>query len=206
MTISVNDVVRIVAEWDVPEGTIAQLVYHYIAASGTTATEVQVLTAVEAALQAAWANLAARIDSTVLGATVEGFVWDFVLNQWDGIGAVPLIGADGTAVDEMLPHGAAGLVKILTAAARRQARKFVPGFAETQQGDGALVAAAVTDLALFGTDLDDDIAPGGLVMSFGTFNTEPTSALFETFSIASQSVQAESIFAYQRRRRPGTGI
>ncbi len=206
MAVDVGDVVRIVAEWDIPDGTIAQMVWHFIGISGSSSTDVAVLNAAEAALQAAWANIAARIDDTVLGSTVEGFRWDFTLNQWDGMGQVPLIGADGTATDEMLPHGAAGLVKIFTDAARRQARKYVPGFGELAQGNGTLIGAAVTDLALFASDLDDIIFPGNLVMHFGVFSTDPASALFETFSETRQSVQAEAIMAYQRRRRPGTGI
>ncbi len=206
MTVGVGDVVRVVAEWDIPDGTIAQMVWHYIGLSGTPATDFQVVTAAENNLDFAWDQIKARIDSTVLGSTVEAFVWDFVLHQWDGIGQVAMVGVDGEAVDEMLPHGVAGLVKIFTAASRRQGRKYVPGFGELAQGDGTLIPAAVVDLGLFAADLDDQLFPGSLIMNFGVFNTEPTSALFETFSAAVGSVLAEGIMAYQRRRRPGTGI
>lgn len=206
MTVGVNDVVRIVAEWDVPDGTIAQMVWHYIGLSGTPATEFQVVTAAENNLDFAWDQIKGNIDDTVLGSTIEAFVWDFVLHQWDGIGQVAMVGIDGEAINEMLPHGAAGLVKIFTAAQRRQARKYVMGFVETAQADGTLLPAAIVDLGLFAADLDDQLFPGSLIMNFGVFNTEPTSDLFETFSAAVGSVQAEGIFAYQRRRRPGTGI
>lgn len=206
MSVDVGDVIRVVAEWDIPDGTIAQLVWHYIGLSGSSAPDATVLTAVEFNLDNAWDSIVARIDDTVLGSTIEGFKWDFVLHQWDGIGTIPMVGIDGTAVDEMLPHGAAGLVKIFTTAARRQARKYVMGFGELAQGNGTLIPAAVTDLALFATDLDDDLFAGSLVMNFGVFNTDPLSDLFETFAVSAQSVQAEGIMAYQRRRRPGTGI
>lgn len=206
MTVAVGDVVRCVAEWDVPGGTIAQLVYHYLGVSGTTATEAQVGTAVEAALDLAWDHIAARVSDLVLGSTIEGLVWDFVLNQWDGVFTVALVGADGSSADDMMPQGVAGLIKLFTVANRRQARKYIPGLAESQIDDGVIAAAALSDMALFAADFDDDIVAGGLTLSYGTFNTDPASPLFETFSVSSGAVLAEGIAAYQRRRKPGTGI
>lgn len=206
MTVGVGDVVRIVAEWDIPDGTIAQLVYHYLGASGTTATDAQVAIAAETALDLAWANVEAKISDTYLGSLLQVLKWDFALNRWDGISSTPMIGIDGTNAVVAVAHGAAGLIKLFTAAARRQARKYVPGISRLEVVGGTIVAATVTDLALFAADLDDDLVAGGLTLEFGTFNSEPTSPLFETFSSASGSVQAEAIVGYQRRRRPGTGI
>lgn len=206
MTVGVGDVLRVVAEWDVPDGTIAQMVFHYLGVSGTTATEAQFLGSVESRIDTAWNQIEARISDLVLGSTVEAYVWDFVLNRWDGIGQVPLIGADGGDAGEMLPHGAAALVKFFTAALRRQARKYVPGLSESQVADGTILGVAVSDLALWAADMDDDVIAGGLTLSFCTFNTDPASPLFETTSLNTQAVQAEAVVAYQRRRRPGTGI
>lgn len=206
MSVGVGDVVRCVAEWDMPSGTIAQLVYHYLGVSGTTATEAQVGAAVEAQLDLAFDEIAASIANLVVGSTIEGLLWDFALNRWDGIFTVPLIGADGASAGQPQAHGAAGLVKIFTTANRRQGRKYIHGIGESLITNGLVEAVMLTDLALFATELDDDIVAGGLTLSFGTFNTEPSSPLFETFSVAAQSVIAEAIVAYQRRRKPGTGI
>lgn len=206
MPVTVNDVVRIVGEWDVPESTVAQLVYHYIGVSAGPASDAEILAAVETELNLSFAFIAARVSNQVLGSTLSIFKWDFALNRWDGLGQVPLIGADGTSADHMLPHGDAGLVKIFTGALRRQARKYVPGLIEGTQQDGLIAAAVLTDLGLFAADLDDRIQAGALFLDFCTFNTDPLSPLFETASIANGTVQAEAIVAYQRRRRPGTGI
>lgn len=206
MTVEVGDVIRCVAEWDAPSGTIAQLVYHYLARSGTTATEAQVGTAVEGRLDAAFDQIMARISDLYIGSTVEGLSWDFALNRWDGIFTVQLLGADGTSVASNQAHGAAALIKTFTAANRRQGRKYVMGVDEAQIDEGLVVGAALSDFALFAAEMDDDLNAGGLVLAYGTFNTEPTSPLFETFSEASGAVQAEAVVAYQRRRRPGTGI
>lgn len=206
MTVGVGDVVRAVAEWDIPDGTIAQMVWHMLGTSGTTATDAQVGTILEQHLQGAWDNIDAEIATDVTGAQIETYLWDFALNRWDGIDTRDMIGIDGTSASSMAPHGAAGLVKMFTAAARRQARKYVPGLHEDAHTDGTLDALALSGLALFAADLDDDAIAGGLTLSFCTFNTDPLSPLFETTSLASGSVVAEAIIAYQRRRRPGTGI
>lgn len=206
MTVGVGDVIRIVAEWDIPDGTIAQLVWHYLGASGSTATEAQVIASAVQALQDAWPQIQDHISDVVIAVDITAFLWDFVLHQFDGIGQQNFNDADGTSVNEMTPHGAAGLIKMFTVAARRQARKYIMGLDETSVEDGTIVPAVLSDLALFAADLDDPVTTGNLVMNFGTFNTLAASPLFETFSVSSQSVQAEGIIAYQRRRRPGTGI
>ena len=206
MTVDVTDVVRVVAQWNMPESTISQMVYHYLGASGSSVSAAVLATAVEAQLQTSFANISARIHETVLGDVIQLSQWDFTLNQWDGIATVAMVGIDGVEAGEMLPHGAAGLVKISTALPRRQARKYVPGLAETQQGDGIIIGVALTDLALFAAALDSNLVAGSLTLNYGVFNTEPASPLFETFSAASGAVEAEGAVAYQRRRRPGTGI
>lgn len=206
MTVAVGDVVRGVAEWDMPESTIAQMVWHWIGKSGTTATEAQVGTAIELAIDTAWDRIDHLVSDEVDGAEVEGYLWDFALDRWDGIFTAQLIGADGANATEMLPHGAAALLKTFTAANRRQGRKYVPGMGKDTTLDGIFSAGTLTDVALFGSDMDDDIVAGGLTLAAGTFNTDPTSPLFETFSEASGAVAAEAVAAYQRRRRPGTGI
>lgn len=205
MTVGVGDVVRIVAEWDVPDGTIAQLVYHFIGISGTTATDAQMGAGALAALALAWLQMDQEISDQVLGNTIETYLWDFALNRWDGIDVRDQAGTDGVAAADMLPHGAALLIKIFTDAARRQARKYLHGFTEARNVDGTFDALALSAAALFAADLDDDLNVGGLQLAFCTFNTDPLSPLFETASQANGGVRAEGIAAYQRRRRPGTG-
>ncbi len=206
MTVGVGDVIRFVAEWDMPLATVAQFVYHFIGASGTTATDAQVLVAAEADLQAAFAEIDDLIDTEVVGSNLNALKWDFVLNRFDGIGQVAMVGLDGLSVSDMLPHGNALLVKIFTAQQRRQSRKYVFGMTESQQLNGSFTAVPLTQGALFGAALNDNMSAGGLVLNYCTFNTDPLSPLFETTSLASGTTIAESVVAYQRRRRPGTGI
>jgi len=82
----------------------------------------------------------------------------------------------------------------------------MPGYWEGSCANGVLSAVPLSNLALYAAALDNDVVAGPLTLEFGTFNTAPLSPLFETFSAATGSVQAEAVIAYQRRRKPGTGI
>lgn len=206
MTIDVGDVVRVVAEWDGPGGMLAQMVYHLKGKTGTAETPAVVAAAALTAMELAWTFIDNDLDNQIIGTVQELLQWDFTLNRWDGIDTRPYAALAGLTVGEIQAHGVAGLVKIFTVAARRQGRKYVPGYAENNISDGVIAPGALTNLALFASSLDNDVVAGALTLAFGTFNTEPTSPLFETFSEASQSVQAEGVVAYQRRRKPGTGI
>lgn len=206
MSIDVGDVIRVVAEWDGPGGMLAQMVYHFKGKSGTPESASVVAAAVLAAIQAAWLNIDNDLDSELIATTQEILQWDFTLNRWDGVDTRPYTALDGLTIGNLSGHGSAGLVKIFTGAARRQARKYVPGYISTSIGDSVLFSAPLSNLAIFAAALDNDVTAGALVLEFGTFNTAPLSPLFETFSAASGAVQAEAVLAYQRRRKPGTGI
>lgn len=206
MTVAVNDIIRVVAEWDIPDGTIAQLVWHMHGASGASATDAVVGAAVLAALEAAWLNIDQDVSDTVTGSLIEIYRRDLVNHRWDGIDSRPITAADGTDASSMISHGAAGLFKIFTSLSRRQGRKYLMGMTEGKQDDGTLNPAPLTNLALFAAALDNPVTAGALTLNYGNFNTDPSSPFYETFATASGAVQAEGILAYQRRRRPGTGI
>lgn len=206
MTVDIGDVLRVVAKFDIPDGSVAQLVYHYLGVSGTPVSDSVTVTECRDKFQSSWLLIDQDISDRILGDEISVFKYDFVNHQWDGIGATPLTAADGAHVAEMISHGASGLVKFFTGSQRRQGRKYLPGIVEGLQADGTITGAMVTDMALWAADLDNGLFPGSLVMDFGTFSTDVLSALYETFSISANVAQAEAIIAYQRRRRPGTGI
>lgn len=205
-TILANDVMRVVAEWDAPQGTVAQLVWHYVVKTGSGVQSLTLLDAILTNLQVAWADIEDVVSDLYTGATISWSKWDFTLNRFDGLDVAPLTNADGVSIADPVPHGAAGLVKIFTEVARRQARKYVHGLIDTVIVAGSVTAPVLVNLADFAGVLDTDIIAGGITLGFCTFNVDATSPLFETHSLAIGAVQAEAVVAYQRRRRPGTGI
>lgn len=201
-----NDIARLVLTWAFGTESVAQLVWHYIMTGAGPTTAALLLTAVESAVTLAWLEIDQLITTDLQGETLEVLKWDFVNNRWDGLESQTLVGMDGTGAGDYLPQGNAVLVKIFTDASRRQARKYVPGVIEGATADGFITGANLVDFADFAGLFDADVSPGGNQFKYCTFNTLPTSPLFETESVARGSVLAESAGSYQRRRKPGVGL
>jgi hypothetical protein len=204
--ITVDDVVRVVVGYALPDGAVGQLVWHYACTAGTTATPQQVGITIAAAFAAAWDNIKSHIGTQVVSESLELYAYDFTLHRFDGVYTASLLGGDGTGTGDVVPQGAALLGKIFTDAARRQARKYLFGLLEGSQSDGLVATAAVTAYGLFLDDLQESLSPGNILLEYCTFNTDSTSPLYETVSLSIASTIAEAVMAYQRRRRPGTGI
>ena len=205
-TIDLNDVLRVVARWDAPDSTIAELVWHYQVIAGTGGSPATILAAILTALDASWLNIDQDVSDEWTGDTLELFKYDFANHQWDGVAADLMLAEDGTAAGTYLAHGDSLLIKFFTQANRRQGRKYMFGLTEAAITDGVWDVAELSNFALFGADFDDNVVSGAITLQFGTFNVDDTSALYETFSANIQTAQAENLPAYQRRRRPGTGV
>lgn len=206
MEFNTNDIARLVLTWAFGTESVAQMVWHYIMTGIGPADPATLLLSVEAQMTLAWLEIDQLITADLQAETLEVLKWDFVNNRWDGVDSQSVVGMDGTGVGEYLPQGNSVLVKILTDASRRQARKYVPGISEGATADGFITGANLVDFADFAGLFDAPVSPGGKQFVYCTFNTEPTSVLFETESQARQSVIAESAGSYQRRRKPGVGL
>ena len=55
--IDLNDVLRVVAEWSGPDGSIAQLVWHYVVDAGNDEDPDDVLADIITNFETAWANI-----------------------------------------------------------------------------------------------------------------------------------------------------
>ncbi len=206
MTIDIGNVLRVVAEWDAPDGTIAQLVWHYVVSAGSGGDPFDVLDDIIANLDAAWLNIVDYVDDDFTGAQITLFQRDTGLHRWDGVANASLLNVDGNLAQEFLAHGVSVLAKFFTEATRRQARKYLFGITEAHSTDGHTTVAGLVAFGLFAADFDDVVTSAPLTLVFGTYNVDPLSVLYESFSQAIQSVVVEGLYAYQRRRRPGTGI
>lgn len=206
MTIAIDDVVRVVLTWTAPLATIAQNVWHMVNTGGGGGALSDLLDDIETQYTVAFADLDLQVSEEYEATLLEMFRWDFTLHQWDGVGNRALSLLVGTDAGDYLPHGNAYVLRYLTEASRRQGRMFVPGIPDTKVVDGVLVSSTEADLALFMADWGTDISVGASLMELCTFNSEPTSPLYETASVATGDYVVNSIPGYQRRRKPGVGI
>lgn len=204
--IAVNDIMRVVLNFDMPNSVIAQLVWHYLATAGTPETEASVLAFILNNAENAFAGILADISDLVSGNEIDMFVRDVAAAQWDGVAADLSVALDGTSVSDMLPHGDAAMMSFFTDLGRRKGRKFIMGYTENSITDGVWIGADVTQLGTAALIFDNDIATASLTIVPGNYNVDPTSALFETFQPWNKTVEISTICNYQRRRRPGVGM
>lgn len=205
-SIVVGDVLEIIQTWDTPLASVAQNVWHLKMISGAGADTDDVLAAVLTQQQVAFALIDDRIAVEFEAVLLEARKWDFTLNRFDGVGSLAMTLMVGLSIVDYEPHGVAALGRILTETARRQGRTFLPGLTEDQIFDGALLAAFETAFALYLAVFDTDIAVTGGLLSWCTFNIEPLSPVFETASLAIQTVVANSLPSYLSKRKPGIGL
>lgn len=205
-TLNIGDVVEIIMTWDTPTVSVAQNVWHYIMASGAGADSDDLLAGVLTNQQVAFAQIDARVSNQYEAVLLEARVWDFVNNRFDGVGTLAATGLLGTDIQDPQVNQVAALGRIVTAVARRQGRTFVPGFSELQVTLGILIAPAEAALAAYLALWDTDISVTGGLFNWCTFNVAPLSPLFETASVASGTVIANSIPSTLGKRKVGVGL
>lgn len=204
--IVVGDVLEIIQTWDAPLASVAQNVWHLEMVSGAGGDTADVMAAVLTQQQVAFAAFESRIADDFSVSLLEMRKYDFVLSRFDGVETQVASLMGGTNVSDYEPHGVAGLIRIITANARRQGGTYIPGITDTGVIAGVLDAGVEADLVDYAEIFDTDISVTGAVLSWCTFNTEPLSPVFETTSIAIQAVIANSLPSYLSSRKPGVGL
>lgn len=205
-TLNIGAVVQIIQTWDAPVASVAQNVWHLVMASGAGADSDDVLAAVLTNQQVAFAEIATGISTAFEAVLLEAREWDFVNDRFDGIGTLAMTGVVGTSLADYLPHQVAALGRIVTATARRQGRTFIPGVDDTRVAGGLLVSGFETDMADYLAIFDTNISVTGGLFNWCTFNVDPLSPLFETTSVAIQTVIANSIPSTLGKRKIGVGL
>lgn len=205
MSVDAGDILRTILTWVGPGSNTIQNVWHYRVDTGTGLDVALIQAEINTNYTIAFANIDNNVGIGFVGSEWTLQQWDFVNNRWDGIGVIPATGIVGLSVTPVGPQGIAGLGRVITAVARRQGRTFLAGIDELSVAGDDLTTSTEAALAAFMAQFDAPLTIVGGTLSWGTFNTEPLSPLFELFSVASQVVIANTLVGYQRRRKPGVG-
>lgn len=205
-TINIGDVLQVVQTYDAPLASVAQNVWHLEQVSGAGSDSADILAAILTQQQTAWAEIDSFINDEFSAVLLELRKWDFVNNRFDGVGTLAVTLMVGTSITDYEPHGVAFLGRIVTEAARRQGRTFIPGFGDNTVVDGAFSASTEAAMAAYLAIFDTDVSVTGGLLSWCTFNVDPTSPVFETTSLAAQTVIANSLPSYLSKRKPGVGL
>ena len=204
--IVIGDVVEVIQTWDMPLASLAQNVWHLEMVSGAGGNTDDILAQVLTQQQVAFALVAARINNGFEVVQFDLRLWDPVLNRYDGVDSIAATGMVGTSASDFEPHGVAIVGRILTEFSRRQGRTFLPGFIDASVAGGLVISAAEADMVLYLATFDTDISIAGALLSWCTFNTDPLSPVFESTSVAIQTVLANSLPSYLTKRKPGVGL
>ena len=203
---AVNDVLRATLVMSGIALNVNNLVFNYQVTAGSETNYVTIANAIGTWLDAALTLVLDSIINDYVSTEIELAERDPVLHQWDGKATVSYAGWAGTHAGEALPGGNAVVIRNETLAARRQARKFIPGIPEALCNGDTLNGVLVADMVLLGTDLNDDVTAGGATLRPCTYNDTAVSPLFETASQFIQTSLVNTFSGYQRRRQPGAGI
>lgn len=181
-------------------------VFHQLVTAGTPEADLVVLTALRDHLDLAGLAIDSSLSTSIHSTEVELFVWDAVLNRFDGTAQLGWTTFDGQEATEVLPNQNAILSKFFTAVGRRQGRKYIPGLAEAGVAGNALLAATIAAAAAWNAILDDALVTGTVTCTPCTFNTTILSPLFETTELFSGVTAVDTNPSSQRRRKPNVGI
>lgn len=202
----VGDILRATTVFVLPNNDVGNFVWNFVGVAGSETNYATIANAIEASHETAFADVETDTSLGVDPDELQLAEWDFVLNQWDGKSAVIANYPDGSEAGELNPNGIACVLRFITEARRRQARKFLPGIPEAHQNNDALSAGYIANAVLTSVNLNDDIIAGGLTLRPCVFNDTPGEVLFETHAELIQVSFVNTLVGYQRRRQGGAGI
>ena len=204
MAVNDGDVLKVVVSQLLSDDTIAQNVYHYLAAFGSSQTNGDVLDALETAIETMYETIDAEVADSVIMDTMEvdTVAWDAGEGEWltvQNIGErTPTV--TNEAIADAFPNQVAATLGAYTTYPKVRGRKALPGFNEGSADVGELDVQALVALGLFLVEyIADVVIDGANLLSPGVASV--STAAFRAFG----SGWINTVLGSQRRRKPGLG-
>ena len=203
MTVADGDVLRVVASFLWTDGNVNQNVFNCeVSGGGGPYPDSDVLDDMEDWLDGMYLPLVGNLSDEIDGNEVIVYKWDSVGLDWDEVGSQSWT-FNPSSINEQLPRGVAGLVRLWSADPDVQGKKYIPGLTEAGLTDGLFSAGTITQLLLFALDWYTGFVGGG---SGATFTPGIWSVVGSIFKAAVDHYATSTIPAYQRRRKRNVGI
>lgn len=201
----IGDVIKVVEEMVMDDGTIAQNVFYYILQGSSSVDDAAIMLAIGAQLDDLYENLETYIADTLsLNPRLFNIVsWHSDTQKWETdryVGSsVPTWTPSN--VNDQLPNQIAAILTATTLIPKSRGRKFIPGFSDTVDTSGILSGAALTALAAAAADYIASLSVGAAetLKPCVASTTQGTALTF-------RASEAQSILGTQRRRKPGVGV
>lgn len=202
-----DDILKATLIGTMADGITWNMVHHFHVDSGTETDYDQIASDIVTQFDGAYTAIEAQLSEEVDTDELSLHEWDFTNHEFDGKALAIASCIIGDLINDQMPNSVCVVLRFPTEELRRQARKFVPGPTEGTVTDNnigaALIAAAGTSAAL----LNNSFAAGGLQLTPCTFNVDPLSVRYETWSLYNTvDFFVNTGPGNQRRRQPGAGI
>jgi len=204
MPVGDTEVIKGVLEVSLPDGTIAQNVYHFICSFLANQTDGAVVAAVEGYIEDIMGAVSTYLSDgiTIAITPVNVVKWDSTTSKWivDRLLGNIEPSFTHTNTDDDFPNQIAPVLVANTNRPKTRGRKFLPGFVETSALGGDLVAAAITAM---GTALNHYLADEQVTVNNDLSPGVPRDGVDDFREFTDGSVN--SVVGTQRRRKPGVG-
>lgn len=204
MAVVDQDILRVSANFELPNGTQYQNVFYWIRDGTDPISDANHIAGIKAKLETAYADLVGEVTDGVVEqlSFVDRIEFNEIVDEWrvvENIGTfTPTFTPTGGTAG--LPHQCAPYIYFKTIRPRTVGKKFLFPFIEASQDDTILDAGAITALTAFATELLVDIVLGGdATLANGVPRTGVQS--WYNFLVAVVS----DVLGTQRRRKPGVG-
>lgn len=203
MSISVGDVLRVVATMAYTDGDLVQNVFAaVISGSGGPFDDADIVDDALAWVGTMFGNLSTLLSSTIDGSQVQVYVYDPVDEDFDEVGSVPWT-FNPTGTGDEYTRGVAGLINAKTTDPDVNGRKYIGGLTENVMTSSGLAAGLVTGLVNFADDwLNGFNGP--------TSGAAWTPAIWSHKNKLPYATTGDAIIpvepSYQRRRKRGVGV
>lgn len=205
MTVNNDDYLKVTMEFNMPDGSIAQNIFHFKASLTGPYSDALIIGFIETYMEDAYGELSTSLPDTMSQrlCTVQEIAWASSTASWEVTKTLgyftPTIAFSDTS--EPLPNQSSAFVTFNTSRPKSKGRKFAPAFGEDRQSGTFLIAAALSDM----TDFANEILAGVFVAALNSLIVGVPRTGVETWLPFTGGVLT-NVLGSQRRRRPTVGI
>lgn len=203
MSVAVNDILKVVASLIWLDGEINQNVFAcQVTGGGGPFDDLDVVDDMLDWVENLYANLTTRCSDEIDGSQIQVYKYDAVGDDFDEVGTNAWV-FNPSESGQQLPRGVAALTTCQTTDPDVQGKKYIPGLTTSSILDGLWSAAFLVQMLAYAADW---ITPFVGATAGADYDPGIWSPTEKDIFLAVDSISANGIPAYQRRRKNNVGV
>lgn len=195
---------RVIAEWSLPNGSVAQNVFHARVINGETADQDDLVDDLKTTIIDILTPWLSSLVTQLILTAIRVYVLDVVTGLVTPVG-VGVASAAGTLTGDALPAGVAVKINQYVAGRSRPFGVYLPSPAETQNtANGRISSTAQTNALLVAVNNSQNTVMPTTGLVYRPLGYSRASA--NTYELVGANNEVDITFDYQRRRKVGVGI